>query len=289
MSRIAYVNGQYVPHNQASVHIEDRGYQFADGVYEVVTIVNNRLIDEKGHLDRLWRSLNELKIQPPMKRAPLRLAMKEVIRRNRINNGIIYIQVTRGVAPRDHPFPENAVPALVMTAKRLSLDAARKKAEKGIKVATVADIRWARCDIKSVSLLPNILAKQQAKDAGAYESFMIDSDGMVTEGSSTNAWIVNADGHVITRPTSTAILSGITRQSVIQELNRNGLVLEERSFSKEELLNAREVFLTSSTSYVMPVVEVDDRVIGNGRPGSVSLALRKIYEDYMKSPRSQLN
>lgn len=198
MSRIAYVNGQYVPHNQASVHIEDRGYQFADGVYEVVTIVNNRLIDEKGHLDRLWRSLNELKIQPPMKRAPLRLAMKEVIRRNRINNGIIYIQVTRGVAPRDHPFPENAVPALVMTAKRLSLDAARKKAEKGIKVATVADIRWARCDIKSVSLLPNILAKQQAKDAGAYESFMIDSDGMVTEGSSTNAWIVNADGHVIT-------------------------------------------------------------------------------------------
>ena len=289
MSRIAYVNGQYVPHIHACVHIEDRGYQFADGVYEVVTIINNRLIDENGHLDRLWRSLSELRIEPPMQRRPLRLAMREVIRRNRIANGIIYIQVTRGVAPRDHPFPKNTKPALVMTAKRLSLDKARRMSERGVKVATVTDIRWARCDIKSISLLPNILAKQEAKDKGAYESFMIDADGMVTEGSSTNAWIVNADGHVITRPTSHAILPGITRQSVIRELKRNGLVLEERSFSKEELLNAREVFLTSSTSYVLPVVEVDDRVIGNGRPGSVSLSLRRLYEDYMKSPQSQLN
>jgi D-alanine transaminase len=289
MSRIAYVNGQYVPHNEASVHIEDRGYQFADGVYEVVTIVDNRLIDEKGHLDRLWRSLSELRIDPPMKRAPLKLAMREVIRRNRIRNGIIYMQVTRGVAPRDHPFPDNPISALVMTAKSLSMDAAARKAEKGVKVATVDDIRWARCDIKSVSLLPNILAKQQAKDRGAYESFMVDQEGMVTEGSSTNAWIVNSDGNVITRPTSNSILSGITRASVIRELNKKGHKLEERAFSKEELLNAREVFLTSSTSYVLPVVEVDDRVIGNGQPGSVSLKLREIYENYMKSPESQVN
>ncbi len=289
MSRIAYVNGQYVSHNEASVHIEDRGYQFADGVYEVVTIVNNRLIDEKGHLDRLWRSLSELRIDPPMKRAPLKLAIREVIRRNRIRNGIIYMQVTRGVAPRDHPFPDNPISALVMTAKSLSMDAAAKKAEKGVKVATVDDIRWARCDIKSVSLLPNILAKQEAKDRGAYESFMVDQEGMVTEGSSTNAWIVNSDGNVITRPTSNSILSGITRASVIRELNKKGHKLEERAFSREELLNAREVFLTSSTSYVLPVVEVDDRVIGNGQPGSVSLKLREIYENYMKSPESQVN
>ncbi|WP_339634643.1 D-amino-acid transaminase [uncultured Sneathiella sp.] len=282
MSRIAYVNGQYVPHRTASVHIEDRGYQFADGVYEVVTIFNNRMIDEEGHLDRLWRSLEELKMDAPMKRAPLKMVMREVIRRNGIENGIIYLQVTRGVAPRDHPFPKDVAPALVMTAKRLSMAKAQKTAEAGVNVITVPDIRWTRRDIKSVSLLPNVLAKQEAKEKGAYEAFQIDEDGMVTEGSSTNAWIVTQEGKVVTRPTSNSILAGITRASLLRELKKHDIELELRSFSKEELNSAREVFLTSSTTYVMPVVKVDDKIIGNGHPGIVSQQLRAIYEKFMQ-------
>ncbi|WP_340151523.1 D-amino-acid transaminase [uncultured Sneathiella sp.] len=282
MSRIAYVNGQYVPHQTACVHIEDRGYQFADGVYEVVTIFNNRMIDEEGHLDRLWRSLDELKMGAPMKRDPLKMVMREVIRRNGIENGIIYLQVTRGVAPRDHPFPKHTAPALVMTAKRLSMEKSQKTAEAGVNVITVPDIRWTRRDIKSVSLLPNVLAKQEAKEKGAYEAFQIDEDGMVTEGSSTNAWIVTQEGKVVTRPTSNSILAGITRGSLLRELEKNGVDLELRSFSKEELNSAREVFLTSSTTYVMPVVKVDDKIIGNGHPGIVSQQLRAIYEKFMQ-------
>ncbi|MAZ03231.1 MAG: D-amino acid aminotransferase [Sneathiella sp.] len=282
MSRIAYVNGQYVPHRTASVHIEDRGYQFADGVYEVVTIFNNRMIDEEGHLDRLWRSLDELKMDAPMKREPLKMVMREVIRRNGIENGIIYLQVTRGVAPRDHPFPKHAAPALVMTAKRLSMEKSQKTAEAGVNVITVPDIRWTRRDIKSVSLLPNVLAKQEAKEKGAYEAFQIDEDGMVTEGSSTNAWIVTQEGKVVTRPTSNSILAGITRGSLLRELEKHNIDLELRSFSKEELISAREVFLTSSTTYVMPVVKVDDKIIGNGHPGIVSQQLRAIYEKFMQ-------
>lgn len=281
MSRIAYVNGQYVPHSQASVHIEDRGYQFADGVYEVVTIVNGKMIDEEGHLKRLSRSLSELRIDEPMKPVPLKMVMREVVRRNGILNGIIYLQVTRGVAPRDHPFPKNTPPALVMTAKRLSMNKLEKTAEKGVSVLTVPDIRWARRDIKSVSLLPNVLAKQEAKDKGAYEAFQVDEEGMVTEGSSTNAWIVDQNGKVITRPISNDILAGITRASLLRELQKKGIETELRSFSVEELQNAREVFLTSSTSYVLPVVQVDDHVIGNGNPGSISMALREIYQDFM--------
>jgi D-alanine transaminase len=281
MSRIAYVNGQYVPHSQASVHIEDRGYQFADGVYEVVTIVNGKMIDEEGHLQRLSRSLSELRIDEPMKPGPLKMVMREVVRRNGIQNGIIYVQVTRGVAPRDHPFPKNTAPALVMTAKRLSMEKLEKTAEKGVNVLTVPDIRWARRDIKSVSLLPNVLAKQEAKDNDAYEAFQVDDEGMVTEGSSTNAWIVDNNGKVITRPVSNDILAGITRASLLKELEKKGIETELRSFSVEELQNAREVFLTSSTSYVLPVVKVDNHVIGNGNPGSISVTLREIYRNFM--------
>jgi D-alanine transaminase len=281
MSRIAYVNGQYLPHQQAAVHIEDRGYQFADGVYEVVPIVGGRLIDEKGHLDRLWRSLGELRMDAPMARAPLQLVMRQVIRRNGVENGLIYMQVTRGVAPRDHAFPRNVPPSLVMTAKRLSMAAAAAKADRGVSVITVPDIRWARRDIKSTSLLPNILAKQQAVEQGAYEAFQVDEQGYITEGSSTNAWMVDADGTLVTRPTGRDILAGITREALISLLRDRGIRLELRPFSLEELHAAREVFLTSSTSYVLPVTKVDDRVIGNGRPGSISADLRKVFKDYM--------
>ncbi|WP_037493247.1 D-amino-acid transaminase [Sneathiella glossodoripedis] len=283
MSRIAYVNGQYVPHQEAAVHIEDRGYQFADGVYEVIPIVANKLIGEEGHLDRLWRSLDELQIDAPMKRKPLQLVMRELLRQNGIETGLIYLQVTRGVAPRDHPFPKDAVPSLVMTAKRTSLAKAEAKAEEGVAVITVPDIRWARRDIKSVSLLPNVLAKQKAVEEGAYEAFQVDDDGFITEGSSTNAWIVLQDGTLVTRPASNDILSGITRADLLKLLENKDFKVELRPFSVDELLNAREVFLTSSSSYVQPVVQVDGKSIGNGKPGSISNELRAVFKDYMNN------
>lgn len=283
MSRIAYVNGQYIPHLDAAVHIEDRGYQFADGVYEVIPIVDNKLVGEEGHLDRLWRSLNELQIQEPMKRGPMKLVMREVLRQNGIQTGLIYMQITRGVAPRDHPFPKDAVPSFVMTAKRMSLEKLDAKAEKGVAVITVPDIRWTRRDIKSVSLLPNVLAKQQAVESGAYEAFQVDEEGFITEGSSTNAWIVDKDGTLITRPTSNSILAGITRADLLKLLEQRDYKVELRAFTVDELLNAREVFLTSSSSYVQPVVEVDGKVIGNGKPGSISNGLRTIFKEFMNN------
>lgn len=283
MSRIAYVNGQYVPHGDAAVHIEDRGYQFADGVYEVIPIVSGKMIGEKGHMDRLWRSMNELKMDAPMAPGPMKIVMREVLRLNKVETGLIYIQVTRGVAPRDHPFPVDAVPALVMTAKKTSMEAAEKKAAQGVAVITVPDIRWERCDIKSVSLLPNILAKQEAKERGAYEAFQYDQDGNITEGSSTNAWMVDQDGTLITRPATNSILAGITRAELLELLEQKNIKVELRSFTVEELRNAREVFLTSSSAYVQPVVEVDGQPIGNGQPGSISSELREIFKDFMQN------
>lgn len=281
MTRIAYVNGRYVPHGAAAVHVEDRGYQFADGVYEVVAVQGSKLIDGEGHLNRLERSLRELRIAAPMSRRALEAVMLEVIRRNRIERGSIYLQMTRAVAARDHPFPQKGETQVVMTAKRVPAPAP-SIAEDGVKVITVPDIRWERCDIKSVALLPNILAKQQAREAGAYEAFMVDADGAVTEGSSTNAWIITKDGVVVTRPATNAILDGITRRRVIALAKAAGVKVEERTFTVSELKSAREVFLTSTTSYVTPVTQVDSTVIGNGKPGSTSLDLRTRYIEYME-------
>jgi len=280
MSRIAYVNGRYVPHRAARVHIEDRGYQFADAVYEVIAIANGKLVDGDGHLDRLDRSLRELRIAQPMTRRALEAVMSETIRRNGIRNGSIYMQLSRGVAPRDHPFPANPKTQVVMTAKHAAA-ASSKVVEDGVKVITQPDIRWQRCDVKSVSLLPNILAKQAAREAGAYETFMVDRDGMVTEGSSTNAWIVDADGAIVTRPATNAILDGITRRRVIDLARKSGIKVIERPFSVDELKRAREVFLTSTSAYVTPVTQVDDRTIANGKPGSTTLALRERYIAFM--------
>jgi D-alanine transaminase len=279
MSRIAYVNGRYVPHKAAAVHIEDRGYQFADGVYEVVAVQGGRLIDEEPHLLRLERSLSELRIRPPMGRVALRAVMREVLRRNRIREGSIYIQMTRGVAPRDHAFPAATETAVVMTAKRARVQPPQM-AEDGVRVVAVPDIRWGRCDIKSVGLLPNVLAKQAAREAGAYEAWLVDRDGKVTEGSSSNAWIVTEDGRLVTRSVSNAILNGITRQSVLKLARQSRLTFEERPFSLEEAKAAREAFLTSTSSHVMPISQIDDRVLGNGKAGSFALKLREIYLAY---------
>lgn len=280
MSRIAYVNGRYVPHRAASVHVEDRGYQFADGVYEVIAVANGKLVDGGPHLDRLERSLRELRMAPPMGRRALELVMREVVRRNGVDNGIIYMQMTRGVAPRDHAFPARAETQVVMTARRARPQSARI-AEDGVKAITMPDIRWQRCDIKSVSLLPNILAKQQAKEAGAYEAWLVDRNGMVTEGSSTNAWIVTRDGQLVTRSVENAILAGITRMAVLEMARAEGLSLVERPFSVSEAKAAREAFVTSTSSYVTPVTQIDDHVIANGKPGSISLKLRERYIRYM--------
>jgi D-alanine transaminase len=280
MSRIAYVNGRYVPHKQAAVHIEDRGYQFADGVYEVCAVWNGHIIDEGPHLDRLERSLRELRIGMPMSRQALSLVMREVIRRNAVDTGIIYMQMTRGVAPRDHPFPAKPETQVVMTSRRIRPQPA-KFGEDGVKALTLPDIRWERCDIKSVSLLPNILAKQAAREAGAYEAWLVDDDGLVTEGSSTNAWIVTRDAKLVTRSADHAILNGITRLAVIELARGEGLQLEERPFSVAEAKGAREAFITSTTSFVLPVTQIDDQVIANGKPGSLTLKLRQRYMAHM--------
>ncbi|MBX3497179.1 MAG: D-amino-acid transaminase [Parvibaculum sp.] len=278
MSRIAYVNGRYLRHAEAAVHIEDRGYQFSDGVYEVCGIRNGRFMDEALHLERLERSLGELRIAMPLSLAALRHILREVVRRNRISNGLVYLQVTRGVAPRDHPFPASHVPpALVVTAKRLNEARIAAAVAKGVAVATMPDLRWARRDIKSVSLLPNILAKQAAREAGAYEAWLVDADGFVTEGSSTNAWIVDRDGRLVTRPASHDILNGVTRRVLLETAKSEGIEVIERPFTPQEAKSAREAFISASSAIIIPVVRIDGEPVGNAEPGSLTLRLREAY------------
>lgn len=280
MSRTAYVNGRYVPHMDAYVHIEDRGYQFADGVYEVIAIAGGRLVDAGWHLDRLEYSLNELSIDPPVERRSLHFIIREVVRRNRLDFGLIYLQITRGVAARNHVFSDEMESSLLVTARNLPRPHVPSLA-KGVSVISLPDIRWGRCDIKSVSLLPNVLGKQTAASAGAAEAWLIDDAGMVTEGTSSNAWIINEKGQIITRPTSAAILAGITRRAVIQLCEQEGLELVERAFDLAEARTAREAFLTSSSSFVKPVVRIDESIIADGQPGAQSLRLLDIYIAYM--------
>lgn len=287
MSRIAYVNGRYVNHRDACVHIEDRGYQLSDAVYEVVTVCEGRVVDRKGHLARLERSLSELRIPMPMSRRVFELVIDQMIRRNRLRNGLVYFQVSRGVAPRDHAFPENVRPAVVMTVKHIDPRIGREKGKQGVKVITYPDKRWLRRDIKSVGLLWNVLAKQAAREAGAYEAFLVDEDGFITEGSSTNAWIVDEDGNLITRQADDMILRGITRLAVMELAREQGVEIVERPFTVEELKNARGVFLTSSSSFVMPVVQVDDTVIGNGKPLEMIERLRSLYYAYMQQEHAE--
>jgi D-alanine transaminase len=281
LSRVAYVNGRYIPHRDAMIHVEDRGYQFADGVYEVCEVRGGRPIDERRHIDRLDRSLRELRIAWPMSRRALGVVLRETIRRNRVQHGIVYLQVTRGVAPRDHAFPAAGTPSsLVVTAK--SLDAVKNEATAaaGIAVITVAENRWPRVDIKSVSLLPNVLAKQAAREGGAKEAWFVDDKGLVTEGSSTNAWIVTRDGKLVTRPADHGILRGITRSVLLDAIAAQGLTVDERPFTLEEAYAAREAFVTSASQIVMPVVSIDGRPVGNGAPGLIATALRRDFHRY---------
>jgi D-alanine transaminase len=281
MSRIAYVNGRYLPRRAAVVHVEDRGYQFADGVYEVCEVRGGRMVDERRHMDRLQRSLDELRIPMPMSLSALGVVMRETIRRNRVGNGIVYLQITRGVARRDHGFPPpGTTPSLVVTARNLDSSGNERTAAEGIPVITLPDTRWARVDIKSISLLPNVLAKQAARDRGAKEAWLVDREGRVTEGSSSNAWIVTREGRVVTRPAEIGILRGITRTVLIEAIKAQGLNLEERAFTVEEAYGAREAFITGASQIVMPVVRIDDRPIGDGRPGPLAIALRRDFHKH---------
>ena len=275
MSRVAYVNGRYLPHRQAKVHVEDRGYQFADGVYEVCEVRDGHLVDERRHIERLARSLHELRMQMPLVPAALGIVMRETLRRNRVRDGLVYLQVTRGVARRDHGFPPAGTrPSVVMTARSIDRHKADRLAETGIKVVSVPENRWPRVDIKSVALLPNVLARQAAVDRGAKEAWFVDANGFITEGASSNAWIVTADDVIVTRAANAGILKGITRAVTLELAGGRDCRVEERAFTLEEALAAREAFQTSATLTVMPVVEIDGKKIGDGRPGPVSRALR---------------
>ena len=281
LPRIAYVNGRYLPAGDALVSIEDRGYQFSDGIYEVCEVRGGAIIDERRHLERLRRSLDELRIRLPVSQNALAVILRETIRRNRVRDGIVYVQMTRGVARRDFSFPPpGTAPSLVVTARSLDMRGNEKKAQQGLAVITVPESRWARPDIKSISLLPNVLAKQAARDRGAAEAWFVDRDGQVTEGASSNAWIVTPDNTVVTRPADNGILRGITRTVLIEAIKARNLLFDERPFTVEEAYRAREAFVTAASQIVMPVVRIDDRPVGNGAPGSVATALRAEFHHH---------
>jgi D-alanine transaminase len=280
MPRIAYVNGQYVPHNEAAVHIEDRGFQLADSVYEVIACMDGHLADEQGQIDRLERSLKEIRIDMPMPRAAMKLVMRELLRRNRIRNASIYMQVTRGVAARDFAFPKNAVPSFVMTVRPAAYDLAARKASVK-KIVTVPDIRWKRRDIKSTALLGQVLARQAAVDKGAYEAWMVDDKGMITEGAASNAWIIDKNNNLLTRPAAqNSILKGVTRSALQALCKAEKIKLVERAFSVKEAYQAKEAFCSSAVALIAPVAEIDGKKIGNGKIGPLTEKLFDLYMDY---------
>ncbi len=284
MFRIAYVNGRYRPHHEAAVHIEDRGYQFADGVYEVCEVRDGRLIDERRHLERLGRSLTALQMAAPMSDRALGAVLRETVARNRVRNGLVYLQVTRGVARRDHAFPTaQTSPSVVVTARRLDRGRYDREAAAGVAVISMPENRWGRVDIKSIALLPNVLAKQAAREQGAREAWFVDRDGRVTEGSSSNAWIVTAQGHLVTRPADHGILRGVARTVVFDVARAHGVEVEERAFTIAEAYAAREAFMTAASQIVLPVVRIDGQLIGEGTPGPIASALRHDFQLYAEA------
>lgn len=279
VGRIAYVNGRYLPHGQAGVHIEDRGLQFADGIYEVFGLVGGRIYDEEEHLDRLERSVREIGMAMPIGREPLKLVTRELVRKNRIQDGLIYLQVTRGAVRRDHPAPANPPrPTLILTARAIDRSANEKLRTKGVRVITHPDERWARRDIKSTALLPNTLAKTAAKKAGAFEAWLIDEKGFVTEGSSTTAWIVDKQGRIITRPLSNDILPGCTRRVMLEAAAQAQMPVIERAFTPAEAREASEAFLSAATIGAVPIIAVDGHKIGSGEPGPIAKRLQEVYQ-----------
>lgn len=278
MTAIAYVNGRYVPLGSAAVSVQDRGFQFGDAVYEVWPVRSGKLCDLAEHLTRLWRSLSELRIGAPMQEASLHVVLREAIRRNRVTNGLVYLQVSRGAAARDHVFPAASTrPTLVVTAKNLDAKKQAARNAQGVGVITTPDLRWARRDIKSVNLLPSVLARQAAKEKGAFEAWMVDASGHVTEATAANAWIVDSEGVIRTRPLSNDILAGVTRAVVMRVASERQMRILEAPFTVAEAHAAREAFLTNATGPVVPVVSIDGKKVGTGRPGPITQALSTFY------------
>ena len=280
MARVAYVNGRYRPLHSAAVAAEDRGYQFADGVYEVIKVLRGRPRDLERHLDRLARSLAALDIAPPMTRRALESVLHETLRRNRLPDALVYVQVTRGTAPRNHLFPRRARPSLVVTVRRPAFPGERER-EEGVGVITQPDLRWGRCDIKSISLLPNVLARQSAAAAGCREAWLIDRERLVTEGSASNAYIVDAAGRLMTHPLNERILGGVTRSVVLELARQDGIEVVEQPFSLDEAYAAREAALSSTSSWLLPVTTIDGRPVSNGMPGHVVRRLMALYAGHL--------
>lgn len=281
MTRVVYVNGRYMRYAEAGVHVEDRGFQFADAIYEVCEVSEGRLVDETRHMDRLARSLAELRIPMPMSRRALGLVLRETVRRNRVKTGLVYLQVSRGTAPRDFLIPAGGLaPTVVCLARRVDAAGREQRAASGIAVKTLPDIRWGRCDIKTVMLLPAVLAKEAAATDGAGEAWLVDAEGFVTEGASSNAWIVERSGALVTRQTGDAILPGVTRRTLLDVLSRENIPISERPFRVEEARAAQEAFITSASGTVMPVVSIDKVAIGDGRPGALTRRLRTLFHQF---------
>jgi D-alanine transaminase len=276
--RFAYVNGSYVAHGDAGVHIEDRGLQLGDSLYEVFAVRDGYPRDEEEHLDRLERSVGEIRIAMPMGRAALKLVMRELIRRNRIRDGLLYLQVSRGAVKRDHPIPDIVPrPTLILTARPYDFAGAEKRAEGGVAVVTQPDLRWGRCDIKTTQLLANLLAKTEARKAGAYEAWLVDENGFVTEGASTTAWIVDKDGQIVTRALSSAILPGVTRRMIMEAAAGAQMPIIERAFTPDEAKSAREAFISSAANAATPITSIDGARIGDGKPGPLSRRITELY------------
>jgi D-alanine transaminase len=279
--RIAYVDGRYLRHGAAGVHVEDRALQLGDGVYEVCRIASGRLLDEEEHLDRLERSLGEIAMAMPMGRAALKAVMAELVRRNGARDGILYLQITRGALRRDHPIPERPPrPTLILTVHPISPAAVARRHADGVAVVLRPDQRWARCDIKSTQLLANLLAKTEARSKGAFEAWLVDRDGFITEGASTTAWIVDREGQIVTRELSHAILPGVTRRVILQTAAEAQIAIVERRFTPEEAHAAREAFLTSATGGAVPVVQIDGRPVGEGKPGPLTRRIMALYAEH---------
>ena len=275
MGRVAYINGSYVQHKKAFIHIEDRANQFADGIYEVIPVRLSNIIDFDLHLDRLDKNLKNLKIEFRYNRKTLNFIFKRLIFLNKISDGILYLQVSRGAAKRDHAFPKNIVPTFFITARNSKLNV--KLIEKGVNVITTEDIRWGRCDIKSISLLPNVLAKQLAVENNAFESLLLDSDSNINEGSSSNFWIIK-DNKLFTGPLSAKVLPGITRKVLKDIINKENLEFAEEKFSLKDALYSNEAMLTNSSNTIVPVVKINNIPIGSGLPGPITLKLHKLFE-----------
>jgi D-alanine transaminase len=277
MAKIAYVNGWFSLQSEASINIEDRGLQFGDAVYEVWAFKDYKLMDEAGHFTRLQRSLDELGIDYQVNQTSMKLVIMELIRKNRVRDGMVYLQISRGTAPRDHKYPDDVMPNVIFTVKPLNFASLNAKAQKGIKITFLSDNRWSRVDIKTTNLLGNVIAKQYALDNGFDDVWYFDKDGFITEGTSNNAWIIDENDNLITREISNDILSGITRKSVIESASQLGLKIIERKFTIDEARNAKEAFITSATQFVMPVVKMDQNTIGGGSIGLLASKLRTQY------------